>query len=134
MLKAFLIYQSAKWKARFHTPMSECIFCKIAKKELPANVVYQDEQVTAFRDIRPAAPTHILIIPNKHIDSVNGLTAEDEPLAGHLLKVAGQLAVSEGIDQSGYRLITNTGPHGGQTVFHLHVHLIGGQPMRHPMG
>ncbi len=114
--------------------MSECIFCKIANNELPADVVYRDEQVTAFRDLRPAAPTHILIIPNRHIDSVNALTEEDETLAGHLLKVAGQLAVSEGIDQSGYRLITNTGPHGGQTVFHLHVHLIGGQPMRHPLG
>ena len=134
MLKAFLIYQSAKWKARSHNPMSECIFCKIARDELPAAVVYRDEQVTAFRDIHPAAPTHILIVPNRHIDSINALTTEDESLAGHLLAVAGQLAAREGIAETGYRVITNTGPHGGQTVFHLHLHLIGGQPMRHPMG
>lgn len=134
MLKAFLIYQIARWKARFHNPMSECIFCKIANNELPANVVYRDEQVTAFRDIHPAAPTHILIVPNRHVDSVNALTVEDELLAGHLLTVAGRLARAEGIADMGYRLITNTGSHGGQTVFHLHIHLIGGQPMRHPMG
>ena len=134
MLKAFLIYQFARWKARFHNPMSKCIFCKIANNELPANVVYRDEQVTAFRDIHPAAPTHILIVPNRHVDSVSALTVEDELLAGHLLTVAGSLARAEGIADMGYRLITNTGPHGGQTVFHLHIHLIGGQPMRHPMG
>ena len=114
--------------------MSECIFCKIANNELPANVVYRDEQVTAFRDIHPAAPTHILIVPNRHVDSVSALTVEDELLVGHLLTVAGSLARAEGIADMGYRLITNTGPHGGQTVFHLHIHLIGGQPMRHPMG
>jgi histidine triad (HIT) family protein len=134
MLKAFLIYQYASLRARLHTPMSDCIFCKIVKNEAPATVVYRDEQVTAFRDIHPVAPTHIVIVPNKHIGSVSGLTAGDEALAGRLLTVAGQLASQEGIAQSGYRLITNTGAHGGQTVFHLHVHLIGGQPMRHPMG
>ncbi len=134
MLKAFFIHQYARLRARLHTPMSECIFCKIVNNEMPATVVYRDEQVTAFRDIHPAAPTHILIVPNRHIDSVNALTAEDESLAGRLLTVAGQLAVREGIAETGYRIVTNTGPHGGQTVFHLHVHLIGGQPMRHPMG
>ena len=114
--------------------MSNCVFCKIVREEAPAAVVYRDEQVTAFRDIHPAAPTHILIVPNRHIDSINALAAEDEALVGHLLTVAGQLAAREGIAETGYRVITNTGPHGGQTVFHLHVHLIGGQPMRHPMG
>jgi histidine triad (HIT) family protein len=134
MLKAFLIHQYASLRARLHTPMSDCIFCKIVKNEVPSKIVFRDEQVTAFRDIHPVAPTHILIVPNKHIESVGSLTTEDESLAGHLLKVAGQLAAQEGIAESGYRVITNTGVNAGQTVFHLHVHLIGGKPMKHPMG
>ena len=114
--------------------MTDCIFCKIVSGEIKGTIVYKDDQATAFRDINPAAPTHILIVPNRHIESVNALTDDDKPLIGHLFTVAGQLAKSEGIDQSGYLLITNTGPDGGQTVFHIHVHLIGGQPMKHPMG
>jgi len=117
-----------------HIPMSDCIFCKIVKNEAPATVVYRDEQVTAFRDIHPVAPTHILIVSNRHIDSVGELMPEDEALVGYLVKVAGQLAAQEGIAQAGYRIITNVGVHGGQTVFHLHFHLIGGKPMRYPMG
>jgi len=111
-----------------------CLFCKIVSGEIPGTIVFRDDQATAFRDIHPVAPTHILIVPNKHIASVSALESEDEQLMGHLFKVAGQLAKSEGIDQGGYRLITNTGPDAGQTVFHIHVHLIGGQPMNHPMG
>ena len=111
-----------------------CLFCKIISGEIPGTIVFRDEQATAFRDINPAAPTHILIVPNKHIDSISVLEAEDEQLVGHLFSVAGQLAKSERIDQGGYRLITNTGPDAGQTVFHIHVHLIGGQPMKHAMG
>ena len=111
-----------------------CIFCKIISGEAPATIVYHDEQVTAFRDLRPAAPTHILIVPNKHITSVGALEIEDEPLMGHLFTTARRLAEEEGIAKGGYRLITNTGPDGGQTVFHLHLHLIGGQRMRYPMG
>jgi histidine triad (HIT) family protein len=114
--------------------MSNCIFCQIIAGKSPSQMLYQDEQVSAFRDIHPAAPTHILIAPNRHIASVNDLTAEDEPLVGHLFTVARRLARQEGIDQSGYRLIVNTGVHGGQTIFHLHMHLIGGQRMRFPMG
>ena len=111
-----------------------CIFCKIVSKEAKANIVYQDEQVTAFRDIHPVAPTHILIVPNRHIDSVGRMEPDDEQVVGHIFSVARRLAEQEGIFTGGYRLITNTGPHGGQTVFHLHVHLIGGQRMRFPMG
>ncbi|MCK6540068.1 MAG: histidine triad nucleotide-binding protein [Anaerolineales bacterium] len=111
-----------------------CIFCKIVSNDVTATIVYRDEQATAFRDIHPAAPTHILIVPNKHIESVNALQAEDEQLIGHLFTTAARLAKEEGIDRKGYRLITNTGIDGGQTVFHLHLHLIGGQRMRHPMG
>ena len=111
-----------------------CLFCKIVSGEIKGTIVFRDEQTTAFRDINPVAPTHILIVPNRHIDSVNTLEGGDEQLTGHLFTVAGQLAKSEGIDASGYRLITNTGADGGQTVMHLHVHLIGGQKMKHPMG
>lgn len=111
-----------------------CHFCKIVSNDAKAEIVYRDDQATSFRDIHPAAPTHILIVPNKHIESVNELEPDDEELMGHLFTVARQLANEEGISESGYRLITNTGSDGGQTIFHLHVHLIGGQRMRHPMG
>jgi histidine triad (HIT) family protein len=111
-----------------------CHFCKIVAEEAKATIVYRDEQVTAFRDIHPVAPTHILIVPNKHIESVNALEPEDEPLMGHLFSIARQLAKEAGISQTGYRLITNTGADGGQSLYHLHFHLIGGQRMRHPMG
>jgi histidine triad (HIT) family protein len=111
-----------------------CVFCKIVTGETKATVVYHDEQVTAFRDRHPVAPTHILIVPNKHIESVGALEAEDEQLMGHLFTTARRLAEDEGIARGGYRLITNTGANGGQSVFHLHVHLIGGQRMRYPMG
>ena len=111
-----------------------CVFCKIVSNEVKATIVYQDDQVTAFRDTHPVAPTHILIVPNKHIESVGTLEAEDEQLMGHIFTVARKLADEEGISSGGFRLITNSGANGGQTVFHLHVHLIGGQRMRYPMG
>lgn len=114
--------------------MTDCIFCKIINGDIPSTNVFKDEQVTAFRDINPAAPTHILLVPNKHIDSINMLTSDDEQLIGHLFTVAGKLAAQEGIAENGYRLITNTGAHSGQTVFHIHLHLLGGEPMKHPMG
>ena len=105
------------------------IFSKIAAGELSADIVYQDDRVTAFRDINPAAPTHILIIPNREIPTVNDLADEDEALAGHMLLVARDLAKNEGIDESGYRLIINCNRDGNQEVFHLHLHLIGGRPL-----
>jgi histidine triad (HIT) family protein len=111
-----------------------CVFCKIVSNEAKAEIVYRDKQVTAFRDIHPVAPTHILLVPNKHIESVSTLAVEDEQLMGHLFTIAGKLAKEEGIGTGGYRLITNTGADGGQTVFHIHLHLIGGQKMRYPMG
>ena len=114
--------------------MTDCAFCKVIAGELPSTNVFHDEQVTAFRDLRPAAPTHILIVPNKHIDSVNELMPDDEPLIGHLFTVAKQIAAEEGIAESGYRLVTNTNAHAGQTVFHIHLHLLGGAPMKHAMG
>lgn len=114
--------------------MKDCIFCKIVAGAAPSDMLYQDEQVTAFRDIHPVAPTHVLVVPNKHIASVNDLTAEDEPLVGHMFSVARLIAEQEGVSQTGYRLIVNTGPHSGQLVYHLHLHVIGGQRMRFPMG
>ncbi len=114
--------------------MSDCIFCKIIKGDIPSTNVYRDEQVTAFRDINPAAPTHILILPNRHIDSVNMLTGGDEQLIGHLFVVARQLAAQEKIAEGGYRLIINTNADAGQTVFHIHLHLLGGAPLKLQMG
>ena len=114
--------------------MSDCIFCKIIAGEAKATIVYKDENVTAFRDVHPVAPTHILIVPNKHIQSVGKLEPDDASLAGQLLLTARKLAEQEGIAESGFRIIANTGPNGGQTVPHLHVHLIGGQHMKFPMG
>ena len=115
--------------------MSEnCIFCKIIAGEIPSQRVYSDEMVTAFRDIHPVAPIHILIVPNDHISSVNEVEPEDEGRMGRLFTVARKLAENEGISQTGYRMIVNSGPNAGQEVFHLHLHLLGGQKMRYPMG
>ncbi|MFQ5398076.1 MAG: histidine triad nucleotide-binding protein [Anaerolineae bacterium] len=105
------------------------IFAKIIRGEIPSDKVYQDVQVTAFRDINPAAPTHILIVPNKVIPTVNDLAEEDEQLIGHMFTVAKKLAAEEGIAESGYRLIVNCNKDGGQEVFHLHMHLVGGRPL-----
>jgi histidine triad (HIT) family protein len=110
---------------------NECIFCKIIRGDTPSDKVYDDEIVTAFHDINPAAPTHILIVPKQHIPSVNDLKAEHENTMGHLVTVARQLAEDAGVADSGYRLIINNGPDGGQVVYHLHLHLLGGRKMKH---
>ncbi len=107
----------------------ETIFSKIIRKEIPANIVYQDELVTAFRDISPQARTHILIIPNHIIPTVNDVTEKDEVALGRLFTIAAKLAKEEGIAEDGYRLIVNCNKHGGQEVFHLHMHLVGGEPL-----
>ena len=109
--------------------MSDCLFCKIIKGDIPSTSVYRDEQTYAFRDINPAAPTHILIVPNKHIDSVNMMIPDAEPLIGHLFSVAKQIAEQEGLSEKGYRLVINTNAEAGQTVFHIHLHLLGGKPL-----
>ena len=114
--------------------MNGCIFCKLINGDAPADIVYKDNEITAFLDIHPVAPTHILIVPNKHISSVNDMQLEDEPVMGRLFTIARILAEKEGIHKDGYRLIVNTGAHGGQVVYHLHMHLMGGQRMRHPIG
>ena len=111
-----------------------CAFCNILSGEAPATILYQDDQVTAFRDIHPIARTHILIIPNRHITSLNQLEAGDEGLIGHMVMVAKELAVQEGVSENGYRLMINTGAHGGQTIAHLHLHLIAGKLARFLLG
>lgn len=107
----------------------ETIFSKIIRKEIPSGMVYQDELVTAFRDINPQAPTHILIVPNKLIPTVNDISAEDEAVLGRLFTVAAKIAQDEGIAADGYRLLVNCNKHGGQEVYHLHMHLLGGRPL-----
>jgi len=109
--------------------MMPTLFTKIIKGELPSDIVYQDEYVTAFRDINPVAPTHVLIIPNKVIPTVNDLGDEDVQVAGRMLLVAKKVAEQEGIAEDGYRLIINCNQHGGQEIYHLHMHLVGGRPM-----
>ena len=105
------------------------IFAKIIRGEADADIVYQDDRVTCFRDINPAAPVHILIVPNKEIATVNDLADEDQVLVGYMFLIAKRLAREEGIDESGYRLIINCNRDGGQVVDHLHLHLLGGRPM-----
>ena len=105
------------------------IFSKIIAKEIPSDIVYQDDRVTAFKDINPQAPTHILIVPNKEIPTVNDVTEEDEALLGHLFIVARKIAEEQGIAENGYRLLINCGSDGGQEVFHLHMHLLGGRKL-----
>jgi histidine triad (HIT) family protein len=105
------------------------IFSKIIAKEIPASIVYQDEMVTAFKDINPAAPVHILIVPNKEIASTNDVEVDDEQMLGHLFTVAQKVAKEQGVADSGYRLIINNGRDSGQEVFHLHMHLIGGRKL-----
>ena len=107
----------------------DTIFSKIIRGEIPADIVFQDDTVTAFRDISPQAPTHILIIPNKLIPTVNDVTAQDEQVLGHLFVVAAKIAQQEGIAEEGYRLVMNCNKHGGQEVFHIHMHLLGGKPL-----
>lgn len=111
--------------------MADCLFCKIVAGEIPGSIVHQDEVVTAFRDINPRAPTHILLVSNEHLASTDELRPEDDALIGRLVRTAAELARSEGIAQSGYRVLTNCGPDSGQVVFHLHFHLLGGKRLGH---
>jgi histidine triad (HIT) family protein len=114
--------------------MTACIFCEIVAGTAPATILYQDEQVTAFRDTHPIARTHVLIIPNHHLASLNDLAPDEVGLAGHLILIALKVARQEGVDISGYRLMINTGRDGGQTIHHLHVHVIGGKQLHFPFG
>jgi len=135
MLHAYVIHLFSRFSIFQHKMINtSCIFCKIAAGEVPAKIVYQDELVTAFRDIHPVAPTHVLIVPNKHIQSISQVEADDEIILGRLITTARKIAEIDRISDGGFRTIVNTGAHGGQTVFHLHMHVIGGQRMKYPMG
>ena len=108
--------------------MSDCLFCKIVAGDIPSTKVYEDELVLAFRDIAPQAPTHILVVPKAHIESCNGITAENSAVVAHIFEVIPQIAKAEGLD-GGYRVVSNCGKDAGQTVFHLHFHILGGKPL-----
>jgi histidine triad (HIT) family protein len=113
---------------------SECLFCKIAAKEIPADIVHASDRVVAFRDINPKAPTHILLIPREHVDSVAEAAETDGSLLEEIVRAAAHLARAEGVDRSGWRLVTNVGRDAGQSVPHFHFHLLGGRPMAWPPG
>ncbi|MBN2240136.1 MAG: histidine triad nucleotide-binding protein [Dehalococcoidales bacterium] len=114
--------------------MEDCIFCKIISGDIPGDIVYRDEDILAFRDINPVAPTHILIIPVRHIVTVTDIPDSDMSLASKMMKVAKDLTIEEGITENGYRLVINCGEQGGQIVKHLHMHLIGGRQLSEKLG
>ena len=127
----------AGWLRRLRVllPMSDdTIFAKIIRREIPADIVYEDDMALAFRDIHPQAPTHILVIPKKTLAKLSDATSEDHALMGHLLLTVKRVAEQEGLAEDGYRVVINTGPAGGQTVYHLHLHILGGRPMGWPPG
>jgi histidine triad (HIT) family protein len=107
----------------------DCIFCRIISGDIPSDILYQDEQVVAFRDINPKAPVHLLLVPRKHIESLAELSEDEASIMGHLVAVANRLAGEAGISDKGYRLVANSGPEGGQEVPHLHLHLLGGRQL-----
>jgi histidine triad (HIT) family protein len=112
----------------------DCIFCKIIAGEIPSNLLYQDQDVIAFNDINPAAPQHKLIVPRRHIATINDLTLADAPLIGHMVLVAKKIAAENEMAESGYRLVLNCNSDGGQAVYHIHLHLLGGRAMHWPPG
>ncbi|GAA1512146.1 histidine triad nucleotide-binding protein [Sphaerisporangium rubeum] len=114
--------------------MTDCLFCKIVSKNIPATVVHETDRTVAFRDLDPQAPTHVLVIPKGHYENAAALAEADDGLADEVLKAAHAVAVREGVAGDGYRIVFNTGPKAGQTVFHVHAHVLGGRPMTWPPG
>jgi histidine triad (HIT) family protein len=112
----------------------DCLFCKISQSQIPANILYQDEQVVIFADINPQAPHHYIIIPRRHISTLNDLQAPDLPLLGHMIQASQQLAKHLQVAENGYRLVMNCNADGGQTVYHIHIHLLSGRQMTWPPG
>ena len=113
---------------------NDCLFCKIVAGEIPADIIFETETAIAFRDINPQAPTHVLIIPRRHIPTINDLQSGDEEIVGDLYMAAARIAADEGIAEDGYRVVMNCNEGAGQTVFHIHLHLVGGRPMGWPPG
>jgi len=114
--------------------MFECLFCKIAAHKSPAEILYEDEDCLVFRDVRPQAPIHLLVIPRKHITSLNDDLENDKALLGHMTAIVGRMAKEQDIDGSGYRTVINTNAEAGQTIYHLHIHILGGRRLRWPPG
>ena len=114
--------------------MTDCLFCRLANHEIPASIVYEDERVLAFNDINPQAPTHVLVIPKRHIASLNEISVEDDQLLGELVRRAAAIAKERGLAAGGFRTVFNTNRDAGQTVFHIHLHLLGGRSMTWPPG
>ena len=114
--------------------MPDCLFCRIAAGEIPSTIVYEDAQMVAFKDITPQAPTHILVIPRRHISTLNDLTAEDDGLVGEMTRRAAAIAKEQGLADRGYRVLFNCNADAGQTVFHIHMHLVGGRRLGWPPG
>jgi histidine triad (HIT) family protein len=114
--------------------MADCLFCKIVRREIPASVVYEDERILAFDDVNPQGPTHVLVVPKRHIASLNELTEDDDAIVGEIVRRAAAIAQARGISAGGFRTVFNTNREAGQTVFHIHLHLIGGRTMHWPPG
>ncbi len=114
--------------------MADCLFCKIARKEIPAKLVFEDEDVVAFEDINPQAPVHVLVVPKRHIPTLNDLSPGDDALVGKLARISAQLAAERGVAEAGWRSVVNVNREGGQLVFHVHMHCMGGRPMFWPPG
>jgi histidine triad (HIT) family protein len=114
--------------------MADCLFCRLVRREIPASIVYEDDSVLAFNDINPQAPTHVLVIPKRHIETLNDLEAGDDALMGELVRRAAAIAAERGLSAKGFRTVFNTNREAGQTVFHIHLHLLGGRSMTWPPG
>ena len=114
--------------------MADCLFCKVVAGQVPATLVFQDDHVVAFKDITPRAPTHVLIVPRRHIATLNELSPDDDALVGEMVRAAAAIAKEQGLSERGYRTVFNCNAEAGQTVFHIHLHLLGGRPMTWPPG
>ena len=114
--------------------MADCLFCKIINREIPASIVYEDERILAFNDINPQAPTHVLVVPKAHIATLNDVSPQDDQIVGELVRRAAAIAKTRGISTGGFRTVFNTNREAGQTVFHIHLHLLGGRAMEWPPG
>ena len=114
--------------------MADCLFCKIVNREIPASIVYEDERILAFNDINPQAPTHVLVVPRAHIATLNDVSPQDDQIVGELVRRAAAIAKTRGISTGGFRTVFNTNREAGQTVFHIHLHLLGGRAMEWPPG
>jgi len=112
----------------------ECLFCRIVNKKIPARIVYEDEKAIAFEDINPQAPIHILVVPRKHLATILEASPEDNELIGHMFQIANKVAIKRGVAEKGFRLVMNCNPESGQTIFHIHLHLLAGRVMHWPPG